>query len=361
MSRNIDASKHAVSVVIPAYRAGKHVAAVLRGIPSLVKWIVVVDDCSPDDTVSVVREEAQRDPRIHLLRHETNQGVGGATLTGYREAVRLGASIIVKMDSDGQMDPRYLPVIVAPILRGKADYAKGNRYVHSRELLRMPLVRRIGNLGLSFLTKLASGYWSVFDPTNGYTAIHASVLSICDESAISRRYFFESSMLLELSLARAVVKDVYIPARYGDETSHVSVIKTLLKFPASLLKGFVRRVWMQYFVRDFSIASFYAVTGAVLVFGGGTFGAYHWLNSVQNQMLTPSGTVMLAVVPIILGAQFLLQAVGFDIHNQPTQCLHRQLTAVLRDNAEANSIITQEDDTAAISRELLPLRKQHAA
>jgi dolichol-phosphate mannosyltransferase len=360
MSLKDDLLKHPIAVVIPAYCAGKHMAGVLRGIPRCVKWIVAVDDCSTDDTEIVILEEAGRDPRIHLVRHKENQGVGGATLTGYKEAVRLGAAVIVKMDSDGQMDPRYLPALIAPILRGEADYVKGNRYVHSRELKTMPLLRRIGNLGLSFLTKLASGYWHVFDPTNGYTAIHASVLSACDESAIGRRYFFESSMLLELSLARAVVRDVYIPARYGDETSHVSLVKTLAHFPVALLKGFLRRVWMQYFVRDFSIASFYAVTGAALVLAGGAFGAYHWYESVHRQTLASPGTVMLAVAPIILGVQFLLQAVGFDIHNQPAQCLHGQLTA-LQENAEDISAMEPEDDEAAIDRELLPLENQRAA
>lgn len=360
MSQKIDISKHTVCVVIPAYRASKHIVAVLRGIPKLVKLIVVVDDCSPDDTAQIVHTEAKRDPRIHLVRHEENQGVGGATLSGYREAVRLGASIIVKMDSDGQMDPRFLPALIAPILRGEADYTKGNRYVHSHELKNMPLVRRIGNLGLSFLTKLASGYWNVFDPTNGYTAIHSSIISVLDQSKISRRYFFESSMLLELSIARAVVKDVYIPARYGDETSHLSVTKTLAQFPAALFKGLLRRVWTQYFVRDFSIASFYAVSGAMLLLAGIIFGAYHWFESAQYQLLTSTGTVMLGVVPIMLGSQFLLQAVGFDIQNQPTQCLHCQLVDSLQDYIDEGSE-GMDEIVAETNNELLPMRNQLAA
>ncbi len=179
-----------LAVVIPAFRAEAHIAKVLRDIPDCVAWIVVVDDCSPDNTAAVVAEAARWDPRIRLLRHPVNQGVGGAVLTGYREACRLGTDIVVKMDSDGQMDSRYLPALIDPIVRGQADYTKGNRYIHTRHLRSMPLVRRVGNLGLSFLTKLASGYWNIFDPTNGYTAIHAAVIPMLNEEAIAQAILF---------------------------------------------------------------------------------------------------------------------------------------------------------------------------
>jgi hypothetical protein len=312
-----------VAVVIPAYRAAAQIAGVLRGIPDWVAWIIVVEDRSPDGTAAIVEALSRRDPRIRLLRHAENQGVGGAVLSGYAEAHRLGAEIVVKMDGDGQMDPAYLPALIAPIVRGEADYAKGNRYLHARQLRSMPLLRRLGNLGLSFLTKLASGYWNVFDPTNGYTAIHAALIPLLNQEGIGRRYFFESSMLLELSLLRAVVRDVHIPARYGDETSSLSIPKTLRQFPPALLKGLCRRVWIQYVVRDFSIASLYAIVGLALLLGGGTFGTIRWCAAAQQGVATPIGTVMLAVLPVLLGIQLLLQAVSLDIQNQPTHCLHR--------------------------------------
>ena len=200
-----------IAIVIPAYRAAAHIRSVLAGIPSFVDLIVVVDDASPDDTADCVK--TWNDSRVHLIRHSQNQGVGEAVLTGYAAAIDLGAEIVVKMDSDGQMDADYMLPLIVPILQGEADYTKGNRFLHARQLRAMPAIRRIGNLGLSFLTKLASGYWNIFDPTNGYTAIHPSIISQLDQSAIHRRYFFETSMLLELGLVRAVVRDVYIPAR----------------------------------------------------------------------------------------------------------------------------------------------------
>lgn len=316
-----------IAVVIPAYRAEGSVADVLAGIGDFVKWILVVDDASPDGTAAAVSAAARRDPRIRLLRHEVNQGVGGAVLTGYREAVRLGAEIVVKMDSDGQMDPSHLRALVDPIVRGQADYTKGNRFVHARQLRSMPLLRRVGNLGLSLLTKLASGYWSIFDPTNGYTAIHAAVIPHLNDEAIAPRYFFESSMLLELNLLRAVAKDVYIPSRYGEETSHLSVGKAFCQFPGSLLKGFLRRIWVQYFVRDFSIASLYLVVGFFLLSAGSLFGGFHWWWSLRHEVATPTGTVMLAVLPIILGVQLLIQAVGLDTQSQPVECRHKEFLA----------------------------------
>ncbi len=310
-----------VAVIIPAYRAETHIRSVLAGIPSLVQFIVVVDDASPDHTSEVIR--AWGDPRVHLVRHAENQGVGGAVLTGYEVALRLGADIIVKMDSDDQMDPAYLPELIAPIIARRADYTKGNRFVHTRHLGSMPLIRRIGNLGLSFLTKLASGYWNIFDPTNGYTAIHASVVPLLKQEAIGRRYFYESSMLLELSILRAVVCDVYIPAQYGDEISSLSVHDALFSFPPRLLRGFGQRLWIQYFVRDFSVLSIYLVMGLLLTLFGFVWGTGQWIHYGQLNIPAPTGTVMLAVLPTILGLQLLLQAVTLDIQNSPTRPIQR--------------------------------------
>ncbi len=350
MKRIIAVPEARIAVVIPAYRVEAQIADVLRGIPEYVAWIVVVDDCSPDETGAIVASEALRDPRIHLLRQEVNLGVGGAMLAGYDEARRLGAEIVVKMDGDGQMDPRYLPALAAPISRGEADYVKGNRFLHARELHSMPLARRLGNLGLSFLTKLASGYWGLFDSTNGYTAIHAALIPLLNRDGIARRYFFESSMLLELSLLRAVVRDVYIPAKYGSETSHLSPLKTLCRFPAALLKGFLRRLWIQHFVRDFSIASLYLVAGPGLLVSGTVFGAVHWWISMQLHRSTPTGTVMLAVLAVMLGVQFLLQAIGLDIQAQPTRCLHREPDLEQRDReADIPSNAPPADEIPAAS------------
>lgn len=312
-----------VVVIIPAYRAEKHILDVLAGIPRFVSFIVVVDDCSPDNTAELVQTCA--DSRVHLVSHERNQGVGGAVLTGYAKAVELGAEIIVKMDSDGQMDPAYIIPLIAPILMGQADYTKGNRFLHAHELKSMPLLRRVGNAGLSFLTKAASGYWNIFDPTNGYTAIQASIIPVLDDSKIDHRYFYESSMLIELGMNRAVIRDVYIPAKYQAEVSSLSEWKALLEFPPRLLAGFLRRLLIQYFIRDFGIFSVLLVLGLSFSAFGLIFGLYHWYLSSITATIASTGTVMIAVLSLILGWQLLIQCIAVDIQNIPHEPVHNHI------------------------------------
>ncbi len=314
-------SKH-IAVVIPAYRVDRHIQTVIEGIPDLVSTIVVVDDASPDATASIAR--ATGDPRVHVVSREVNGGVGAAVRTGYETAVRLGAEIVVKMDGDDQMDPAYLPDLVQPVADGLADYTKGNRFIHARQLTHMPARRRVGNMGLSFLTKACSGYWEVFDPTNGYTAINAAALDAIDWDGVDNRYFFETSMLLELSLARAVVQDVYIPARYGNEQSSLSERGALLEFPIRLLRGVVRRVWLQYFVREFSPVALFGIVGILMVVFGLGWGISHWIQSAATHVEASTGTVMIAVLPLILGVQLLLQALVLDIQSAPRVPLGRR-------------------------------------
>lgn len=304
-----------IAVVIPAYRVATLIEGVLREIPEYVSDVIVVDDDSPDDTSVVVARCG--DPRVRVIHHERNEGVGGATITGYRCAREAGADVIVKLDGDGQMDPSQIGKLVAPILAGEVDYTKGNRFIHLRALRQMPLWRRIGNLGLSFMTKASSGYWDVFDPTNGYTAIEGRLVDEIDWENVDRRWFFETSMLIELGLMRAVVRDVYIPARYGNERSSLSARSALVRFPVRLFLGFLRRLWLRYFVMDFSAIALFVVTGLAFVVFGMVWAGYHWIRSAQTGAEASTGTVMIAVLPVILGAQLLLQAIVLDIQNEP--------------------------------------------
>jgi dolichol-phosphate mannosyltransferase len=311
-----------VAVIIPAYRAANTIEKVLAGIPEWVDAIYVVDDASPDETALRVRAVA--DPRIELLTHAVNQGVGGAMLTGYRRALQQEIDISVKMDADNQMDPAYLSELIGPLLAGRADYAKGNRF-HDAEALRlMPLARKIGNAGLAFLIKAASGQWHVFDPANGYTAIHRAALRALDLRELHPRYFFESSMLIALRRLGAVVEDVPIPARYGDEQSSLRVGRVLTEFPWLLARHGLRRIIWQYFIADFSAVSLFLVCGTPLVAFGVIFGLYHWIESHTRHALTPTGTIMLAVLPLMLGFQLLLQALVLDIQQRPERPLQRR-------------------------------------
>jgi glycosyltransferase involved in cell wall biosynthesis len=311
-----------LAIVIPAYRAEKTLRKVILGALEYARWVIVVDDASPDGSAGIAAAEARSDERVVLVRHAENQGVGGAVWSGYQRALSLGAQVVVKMDSDDQMDPAWIPHLVSPLYAGQADYVKGNRFMHAGQIFSMPLVRRLGNISLSFLTKVCSGYWNVFDPTNGYTALHAAVIPLLDPARLHRRYFFETSMLIELYLHRAVVKDVYIPARYTGEQSHLSVVDSLLRFPPLLFQSFLRRVTVEYFVKDFNAASMMVSAGLPMILFGLVFGGYHWARSIREGIPATTGTVMVATLPFILGFQLLLQAVVQDIHNVPSSPVH---------------------------------------
>src|SRR5512138_2312124 len=176
MALQLDFSEYRIAAVIPAYRVEREIESVLCGLPPYIKYIIVVDDASPDGTAGRVSALAEGDRRIVLARHERNRGVGGAMVTGFIKALELGAQVVVKVDGDGQMDLGRLPELLAPLVLGKADYTKGNRFRDFAALRQMPIVRRVGNMGLAFLTKAATGYWNLFDPTNGYVAVRAEVL-----------------------------------------------------------------------------------------------------------------------------------------------------------------------------------------
>jgi glycosyltransferase involved in cell wall biosynthesis len=255
------------------------------------------------------------------VRHDRNQGVGGAVRTGFGKALELGMDVVVKMDGDDQMDPSRLPELVEPLVRGQADMTKGNRYSSTPSLRRMPAVRLLGNAGLTFLVKLASGYWNVFDPANGYIALRADVLRRIELDRLPDRYFFESGFLIELGKLRAVIRDVPIDARYGDEHSSLSISHTLLTFPPQLLWGLGRRLFWRYFVHDFSALSVFFLLGLPLLLWGAVYGAVVWYEVLSTGRGATAGQVMIAAMPIILGVQFLSQAVVLDVQNVPREPL----------------------------------------
>ena len=313
-----------VFAIVPCYRERSRIMAVLAAFDAAVSNIIVVDDGCPDATGRHVVESC-RDPRVEVLFHERNQGVGGATLTGYWRALELGADIIVKIDGDGQMDPRFISTLVRPILDGRADYAKGNRFYLLEGVSGMPALRLIGNLALSFASKLSSGYWRVFDPTNGFTAIHARVAQLLPRRGIDFGYFFESDMLFNLNLLRAVVIDVPMKAVYGDERSKLSIPKVMGPFLWKHLRNLGWRIAYSYFIRDFSIASVELVVGLVSFTFGTMFGLFRWYDSIATGIPAATGVVMLSAVTFLLGAYLLIGFLNFDIQNQPETPLHLNL------------------------------------
>jgi glycosyltransferase involved in cell wall biosynthesis len=315
-----------IAVVIPCFRVRDHVLDVIASIGPEVGWIFAVDDACPEESGRWISENC-RDPRVRVLRHEANQGVGGAVMTGYRAALDTPAAVIVKIDGDGQMDPALLPRFAAPLLAGLADYAKGNRFHRIGFVRRMPRVRLVGNAVLSFLTKLSSGYWQIADPTNGYTAIRRELVGELELERVARRYFFESDLLYHLYELGAVVADVPMEARYEGESSSLRPMRVIGPFLLGHARNAARRVLYDYFVRGFSVASVELVLGAALWLWGAGYGVWRWLESVQSGTPATAGTVMLAALPIILGSQMLLSWLNFDVNAEPRMPVHPRLKA----------------------------------
>lgn len=314
----------AIAVVIPCFKVEKKILDVLKQIGPEVQKIYVVDDKCPQRSGHFVNTQTS-DPRVQVIYHKENQGVGGATLTGYKKALEDQMDIIVKVDGDGQMDPALIPYFVYPIIQGEADYTKGNRFYSLDSFQSMPLIRKVGNLGLSFLTKLSSGYWHTFDPTNGYTACHLKVARLLDMEKISKRYFFESDMLFRLNLVGASVVDVPMKARYEDEVSNLSVSREFFNFFFKNLKNLSKRWIYNYFLRDFNIASLSLVLGLILIGFGLIYGIYQFVTLGTQGQVATAGTVMLAALPIIIGTQLFLTFLNFDMSRVPQTPLHKKI------------------------------------
>ena len=310
-----------VAVTIPCHRVRAHILDVLARIGPEVARIYVVDDACPEGSGEHVERNC-RDRRVTVLRHETNQGVGGATLTGLRRALADGAEIIVKLDGDGQMDPALIPRFVRPIADGRADYAKGNRFHQLEGVRAMPRLRLAGNAAFSFLAKFSTGNWTIFDPTNGYVAIDARVAALLPFDKIERRWFFETDMLYHLYNLRALVLDVPMEAVYAGERSGLKPFAVLGPFLAKHLRNFAKRVFYTYYLRDFSIASVELLLGLLALAFGVSFGVAHWIESVETGVVASAGTVMTAALPIIVGVQFLMGFLNYDIQNAPKTPLH---------------------------------------
>ncbi|MBH2008523.1 MAG: glycosyltransferase family 2 protein [Xanthomonadaceae bacterium] len=311
-----------VAVVIPSYKVIRHIAEVIAAIPPMVWRIYVIDDACPDGTGKFVAENVA-DDRVRVVYHQQNQGVGGAVMTGYQAAIADGADIIVKVDGDGQMDASLIPYFVQPILAGEADYTKGNRFYDLEEIRAMPKVRLFGNAVLSLMAKLSTGYWDLFDPTNGYTAIHADVARHLPFAKISKRYFFETDILFRLNTLRAVVVDVPMSAKYGEEVSNLKISKIIGEFLFKHVRNFFKRIFYNYYLRDMSLASLELPLGVLLLLFGTGFGGYNWYESAHLNAVTPAGTVMLAALPILMGLQLVLAFLGNDIGSVPRRPRHK--------------------------------------
>ena len=303
-----------ICVVIPAYKVASTLAKVVSDIGPEVSNIIVVDDNCPEKSGQVLQKQSN-DSRLEVIIRTENGGVGAAVKTGYEKALQLGADVIVKLDGDGQMPPARIKDLIEPIVSGKADYAKGNRFFEVEAIKKMPKNRIFGNLVLSFMTKLSSGYWHIFDPNNGFTAISRTTLQRLPIQKIDNRYFFESDMLFRLNLNRAVVADVFMPAIYANEVSSLKIRKVLFEFPLKHFKNLLKRIIYSYYIREFNLASIELPTAIVLAVIGSVRAITAWNLSNQTGQPTPAGTVVLSAILLLSALQLLLSFINFDSNN----------------------------------------------
>ena len=305
-----------IHVVIPSYKVERHILDVLPRIGKEVERIWVIDDCCPNGSGKLVASKV-KDKRVSVIYNEVNLGVGGATVAGYSAALAAGADVIVKIDGDGQMYPEDIGTLVKPIVKGAADYAKGNRFDSVNDLRKMPKIRLLGNAALSLMSKASSGYWGVNDPTNGFTAIHRAPLNRIDLEKLSKRFFFESDLLFRLNLAGAVIQDVSIPARYGDEKSNLKIGRAIVEFAFRHLKNYLKRVSYRYFLREWSLGTINLIAGVFLTTLGVSFGVASFMAASAQNQTTTAGQVTFASLAIILGFQLVLSFVSYDIQSEP--------------------------------------------
>lgn len=306
--------KNKVCIVVPAHNEEEFIGAVIKTVPAYADWVVVVDDASTDATLNEAKKAAGKllNKRVFIIRHEKNQGVGGAIISGHKKALELGAGFSVVMAGDGQMPPEHAHKLLDALIEGY-DYAKGNRFLNKSSLHEMPFLRLLGNIMLTFLTKAASGYWHVFDPQNGFTAIRSSALRAIDLDSVSKGYLFENDMLVKLNIADLRVKDIAIPASYGSEKSGIKLRRFAPAAAFLLCKSFFKRIFEKYVLRDFHPIALFFLFGMLLLALGLATGAWILWNKFFHALSPSVGSVLLCLLPSVVGVQMLLTALILDV------------------------------------------------
>lgn len=303
-----------VAVVVPAYNESLLIGKTVASMPDLVDHIIVVDDESADDTSA--KAKAVGDLRLTLIRHQQNTGVGGAIVTGHRKALDLGADVSVVIGGDAQMDPMYLPDLLDPIADEGVEFTKANRFYSRTSYAGMPRHRVFGSIVLSFMTKMASGYWHLFDPQNGYTATSRSALERIDLDQVSQRYQFENDILIRLNIADVWARDIPVPAVYGEEVSGMRMTKVVPAITGLLFRGFWRRIMLKYVLYSFSPVALFLFAGLFLFLFGTGFGGWVLYEAMTDQVPS-AATVMAATAPLLTGIHFLVNAMTLDIQESP--------------------------------------------
>jgi glycosyltransferase involved in cell wall biosynthesis len=302
-----------VAVVVPAHDEEGLIAATLQGIPGFVDRIYVVDDASNDATAE--RARAVDDPRVEVITHDRNRGVGAAIVTGYKRALAERMDATAVMAGDNQMDPDELEMLTTPVVRDELDYAKANRLFTGSAWQLIPRNRYIGNAILSLFTKVASGYWHIADSQAGYTVISLRVLQLLDLDRIYTSYGFPNDMLVHLNVWSARVRDLPSRPIYGvGERSGIKIRRVVPRISWLLWKGFFWRMREKYVIRDFHPLVFFYFLGFLMVTVGLVLGIFESVLRFQGNNITPATVVLIALL-LISGSQFTLFAMWFDMES----------------------------------------------
>lgn len=305
-----------VAVILPCYNEEKMITRTITTLPDFIDDIIAVDDKSKDETLAVITKLAKKDSRVHPIHHEKNTGIGGAYITGFNWALEHDSDLVFTMAGDAQCNQDYMPYMIDSLIDGDMDYVKANRFVHLEELRSMPRFRRIGNTFITILTKFSTGYYSVFDSQNGYGVFKRKTLLDLPFEYIGRRYDYENTLLIALSIMNARIKDESVPAIYGDEKSTIPVFMTSMRALRVVWRGFWKRIYYKYVLVNFHPIALFLMLGLILGAIGVGFGIFMLVDRIISGASPSTGTVMLSVVPVILGFQLLLTAITMDMNNE---------------------------------------------
>jgi glycosyltransferase involved in cell wall biosynthesis len=305
-----------VAVAIPAYNEEKLISRTVETMPDFVDCIIVTNDGSKDSTLEVLHALADDDKRLVVLDNERNRGVGYSVVRGLKEALNRNMDLIAVMAADAQCDPAYLAQMCDVLIDERLDYVKANRYQNLEALRKMPTYRRIGNVVVTIMNKFSTGYYSIFDSQNGYGVFSRTVLERLPFELVGERYDYENTLLLAMSVVNGRIKDHPVPAIYGDETTSIKFLPTVWRAVSVLFVGFWRRIYYKYIVFDFHPVALFLIAGLLLTLAGSAFGLVLTGLRIFGGDTPTSGTVMLAVLPLLTGFQLLLTALIIDINNE---------------------------------------------
>ena len=313
-----------IVAIIPCFKSPSLAPLVASECLKYVDKVICIDDCCPLNTGRKIEKKVKSE-NFFLIRHKKNLGVGGAMKTGMKFALTMNADIIVKIDSDGQMSPSLIPNLIEPIKKGKASFTKGNRFRDPEIIKKMPFIRLIGNLMLSFLTKLSTGYWELFDPTNGFIAFNSNIVKNMDLKKIDNRFFFETDLLFRCSINDILIQEIPMKAKYGEEKSNMDINFEIINFLIRHILIFAKRIYYHYFLYEFNPGSLSLLISLVFGFLAFALASYSYLYALINSIETPSGTQTLFLAFLLISSNFGINFIYYDASQRP---LFRKLRSI---------------------------------